>query len=87
MLRKLLLLLAVLVLAAIALVWIGVVNWPGGSSVEVRPVDVKLETRNVALPLPVVETPGQVPANGAQPAPPAAASPPPPAQPQPAPQQ
>jgi hypothetical protein len=71
MLRKLLLLLALLVLAAIALVWLGIINWPGGTSVEVRPIDVKVESRNVALPLPVVE-PRTGDASAAQSPPPAA---------------
>ena len=89
MLRKLLLLLALLVLVVIGLIYMGIIHWPGGSQVEVRPVDVSLENRdvNLQLPVPVIAPSGQ-PA-GAQPAPsqPAQSAPsqPAPAQPQPQP--
>lgn len=71
MLRLLLMVLALIVLLAVVLVWLGVINIPpGGNRVEVQPVNVSLETRNVALPVPVVERPGEAaPANQAQPAP------------------
>ena len=86
MLRKLLLLLAVLVLILIGLIYLGIINWSGGSEVEVRPLDVSLENRDVNLqvPVPVIAPGGQ---NAAQPMQPAQVPPPQPSQPQPAPPQ
>jgi hypothetical protein len=71
MLRLLLMILALIVLLAVVLVWLGVINIPaGGNRVEVQPVNVSLETRNVAVPVPVVQRPSEAaPANQAQPAP------------------
>ena len=71
MLRLLLMILALIVLLAVVLVWLGVITIPpGGNRVEVQPVNVSLEQRNVTLPVPVVERPGEAaPANQAQPAP------------------
>ena len=71
MLRLLLMILALIVLLAVVLVWLGVINIPpGGNRVEVQPVNISVEQRNVTVPVPVVERPGEaVPANQAQPAP------------------
>jgi len=82
MLRAILMLLALIILIAIALVWMGVIHWPGaGQPVEVRPAEVRMETRQVNVQVPVVATPGdQAPANAAQPAQPAPRPAPPPAQ-------
>jgi len=70
MLRTILLLLALLVLIGVGLVYMGILHWPGGNApVEVRPAEVKMETRQVNVQVPVVTTPGeQPPANTAQPA-------------------
>ncbi len=75
MLRKLLLLLALLVLVLMGLIYTGIIHWPGGSQVEVRPIDVSLEKRgvNLQVPVPVIEPGGQ---NAAQPAPDNPAPPP-----------
>jgi hypothetical protein len=63
MIRTLLIVLALIVLVAAALFYMGVLNWPGaGQAVEVRPVEVKMETRQVNVQVPVVST------NSAQPA-------------------
>ena len=71
MLRLLLMILALVVLLAVVLVWLGVINIPqGGNRIEVQPVNISVEQRNVVVPVPVVERPGEaVPANQAQPAP------------------
>ena len=71
MLRLLLMILALIVLLAVVLVWLGVINIPqGGNRIEVQPVNISVEQRNVTVPVPVVERPGEaVPANQAQPAP------------------
>ena len=86
MLRKLLLLLALLVLVAIALVYMGIIHWPGGSTVELRPVEVQMETRQVNVQVPVVSPSGGT-ENMAQPAPAPATAPAVPPAPAPAPQQ
>ena len=71
MLRLLLMILALLVLLAVVLVWLGVINIPQeGNRIEVQPVNISVEQRNVTVPVPVVERPGEVaPVNQAQPAP------------------
>ncbi|HEY0116589.1 MAG TPA: hypothetical protein VGB54_12805 [Allosphingosinicella sp.] len=70
MLRTLLLVLALIVLLVAGLFYMGVLNWPGaGQPVEVRPVEVKMETRQVNVQVPVVST------NSAQPAAPPAVQP------------
>ena len=71
MLRLLLMILALVVLLAVVLVWLGVINIPqGGNRIEVQPVNISVEQRNVTMPVPVVERPGEAaPANQAQPAP------------------
>lgn len=71
MLRLLLMILALVVLLAVVLVWLGVINIPqGGNRIEVQPVNISVEQRNVVVPVPVVERPGEAaPANQAQPAP------------------
>jgi len=69
MLRLLLMILALIVLLAVVLVWLGVINIPpGGTRVEVQPVNISVERRdvNVSVPVPVVERPGE--ANQALPA-------------------
>ena len=75
MLRTVLLVLALLVLIAIGLFYMGVLSWPGGNQgVQVNPVEVKMETRTVNMQVPVVSTVNSAapapaaPANGAQPA-------------------
>ena len=75
MLRTVLLVLALLVLIAIGLFYMGVLSWPGGSQpVQVNPVEVKMETRTVNMQVPVVSTVNNAapaaaaPVNGAQPA-------------------
>ena len=69
MIRLLLWLLVLIVLLAVVLVWLGVINIPpGGNRVEVQPVNVSIEQRNVTVPVPVVERPAEAaPANQAQP--------------------
>ena len=68
MLRLLLMILALIVLLAVVLVWLGVINIPqGGNRIEVQPVNISVEQRNVTVPVPVVERPAD--ANQAQPAP------------------
>ena len=71
MLRVLLMILALVVLLAVVLVWLGVINIPqGGNRIEVQPVNISVEQRNVTMPVPVVERPGEAaPANQAQPTP------------------
>jgi uncharacterized lipoprotein NlpE involved in copper resistance len=73
MVRFLLMALAVIVLIAAVLVWLGVINLTansGGVNATVSPVEVGVETRNVAVPVPVVRpADGAAPANAAQPAP------------------
>ena len=60
MLRKLLLLVALLIIAAIGLVWAGIVdlNWNGNTDqpVEVRINPVEVGTTNTTVPVPVVGT-------------------------------
>ena len=69
MIRAILLLLALLVLIVAALFYTGVLNWPGaGQAVQVNPVEVKMETRQVNVQVPVASVPEQ-PANTVQPAP------------------
>ncbi len=66
MLRLLLMILALIVLLAVVLVWLGVINIPpGGNRVEVQPVNISVEQRNVTVPVPVVERPAD--SNQAQP--------------------
>jgi hypothetical protein len=70
MLRAILMLLALIVLIGVALVWMGIIHWPGGGqAVQVRPAEVRMETRQVNVQVPVVSTPGEQPANSAAPAP------------------
>ena len=71
MLRILLMILALVVLLAVVLVWLGVINIPqGGNRIEVQPVNISVEQRNVTVPVPVVERPAEgAAANQAQPAP------------------
>jgi hypothetical protein len=71
MLRTILLVLAFIVLVAAALFYLGVLNWPGaGQPVEIRPVEVKMETRQVNVQVPVVSTNSAAPAPApVQPAP------------------
>ena len=69
--RPILLILAFVVLIAAVLVWIGVINMSGTNGrVQVNPVEVKMETRNVQVQVPVVgAAQPNPPANGTQPAP------------------
>ena len=75
MLRTILLVLALVVLIAIGLFYMGVLSWPGGNQpVRVNPVEVKMETRQVNVQVPVVQTVNSAatantaqPANAAQP--------------------
>jgi|GEM_PF-3874375 len=71
MLRPLLMLLAVIVLIVIGLFYMGILHWPGGNQpIQANPVEVKMETRQVNMQVPVVATPGDpAAANAAQPAP------------------
>ena len=73
MLRLLLMILALLVLLAVVLVWMGAIDLQktdSGVNVSVNPVEVGVEPRNVTVPVPVIERPGEAaPANQAQPAP------------------
>lgn len=71
MLRLLLMILALVVLLAVVLVWLGVINIPReGNRIEVQPVNISVEPRNLTVPVPVVERPAEgAPANQAQPAP------------------
>jgi hypothetical protein len=66
--RTILLVLALVVLIAIGLVWMGVINLQptadGGVRATVNPVEMTTETRTVNVQVPVVRT---VPENGAQP--------------------
>lgn len=61
MLRTILLILALVVLVGIGLVWTGVINLQstpeGGVKASVNPVEVKLEQKNVSVPVPVVSVP------------------------------
>ena len=58
MLRTLLMLLAFIVLIGAVLVWMGIISIPrGGGGIEVNPVNVSVQQRNVALPVPVIERP------------------------------
>jgi hypothetical protein len=69
MIRAILLLLALLVLIVAALFYTGVLNWPGaGQPVTVNPVEVKMETRQVNVQVPVASVPAAA-NNAAQPAP------------------
>ncbi len=68
MLRAILLLLALIILIAIALVYMGVLNFqstPEGVKATVNPAEVRMETREVQVP--VFSAPQQPPANAAQP--------------------
>ncbi len=68
--RLVLIILAFIVLLALILVWLGVITIPqSGGGVQVNPVEVKMETRNVQVQVPVVGTANPQPANVAQPAP------------------
>jgi len=70
MIRAILVLLALVVLIVAALFYMGVLNWPGaGQPVQVNPVEVKMETRQVNVQVPVATTTPAQPANTAQPAP------------------
>jgi len=71
MLRAILMLLALIVLIGAGLVWMGIIHWPGaGAPVQVRPAEVRMETRQVNVQVPVVSTPGEQPSgNAAAPAP------------------
>ncbi len=70
MIRAILFLVALIVLVGIGLVYMGVIHWPGGNQpVQVRPAEVRMETRQVNVQVPVVSTPGEQPANAAAPAP------------------
>jgi hypothetical protein len=71
MLRAILMLLALIILIGIALVYMGILHWPGGGQpVQVRPAEVRMETRQVNVQVPVVSTPGDQPqGNAAAPAP------------------
>lgn len=65
--RPILMILALLILVAIGLFYTGVLSWPGGNApVQVNPVEVKTETRQINVQVPVVSTPAQQPppANG-----------------------
>ncbi len=86
MLRTILMVLALVVLVAIGLFYMGILHWPGGGQpIQANPVEVKMETRQVNMQVPVVGTAEGGAANGAQPAPQPAPAPAPIQQPQPAP--
>ncbi len=70
MLRTILMVLALIVLIVIGLFYMGILHWPGGGQpIQANPVEVKMETRQVNMQVPVVATPGDAgAANAAQPA-------------------
>ena len=83
MIRTLLMVLALVVLVVIGLFYMGILHWPGGGQpIQATPVEVKMETRQVNVQVPVVE---KGDANAAQPAPPPALAPQPAPAPQPTP--
>jgi hypothetical protein len=83
MLRTILMVLALVVLVVIGLFYMRILHWPGsGQPIQANPVEVKMETRQVNMQVPVVGTAGEPgAANAAQPG----AAPAPAPQPQPAP--
>ncbi len=71
MIRTILMVLALVVLVVIGLFYMGILHWPGsGQPIQASPVEVKMETRQVNVQVPVVGSAGDAgAANAAQPAP------------------